>query len=301
MSRKGIILAAGLGTRLHPMTLAVNKQLIPVYDKPMIYYALWVLLEAGVKDVLLVTSAVDKESFIRLLGDGSRWGARVSYAVQVEPKGLVDAFMAAEDFIGGQPCMLILGDNIFYGPEFPEMLRKAAERRDGATVFGAIVKDPERFGVASFDAQGKVLTLEEKPRQPKSNCAVVGLYFYDGKVMDYARELRKQIPPDQEVSITDVNRLYMEKGTLNMQVFPEGFAWLDSGTHDSLLEASNYVAAVERREGRMICCPEEAAYRRGFLTAEQIREYGLADKNNNYGRYLTQLYSSIQKNPSERG
>lgn len=291
MARKGIILAAGLGTRLHPMTLAVNKQLIPVYDKPMIYYALWVLIKAGARDIMLVTSEVDRPSFERLLGDGSHFGIHMNYKVQKIPNGLVDAFMQTKDFVAGDPCVLILGDNIFYGPGFPAMLEKASAKTVGATVFGSIVPDPERFGVASFDENGKVLTLEEKPKKPKSNCAVVGLYFLDGKAMEYGSELRKIIPADQEVSITDVNRRYMEQGTLNLEVFPEGFAWLDSGTHDSLLEASNYVARVEREEGHMICCPEEAAYRAGYLPLEKLKEYGEADKNNNYGRYLTRLYN----------
>ncbi|MDY3868110.1 MAG: glucose-1-phosphate thymidylyltransferase RfbA [Pyramidobacter sp.] len=294
MSRKGVVLAAGLGTRLHPMTKAVNKQLIPVYDKPMIYYALWVLLEAGVRDIMLVTSEDARESFVRLLGDGSRWGARIVCAVQPEPKGLVDAFMHAEDFIAGDPSMLVLGDNMFYGEGLADMLHRAAARQEGATVFGARVKDPERFGVASFDANGRVLTLEEKPKQPKSDCAVVGLYFYDGRVMDYAKALRARTDADKEVSITDVNRMYMEQGALSLNVFPEGFAWLDSGTHDSLLEAANFVAETQRRLGRMICCPEEAAWRQGFISAQKLREYGAADANNIYGRYLTQLFESIQ-------
>lgn len=295
MARKGVILAAGLGTRLHPMTLAVNKQLVPVYDKPMIYYAIWVLIQGGVRDIMLVTSEVDKASFERLLGDGSHFGIHMEYAVQKVPNGLVDAFMHAEDFIGGEPSTLILGDNIFYGPGFDDMLAKAGARTDGATVFGCIVPDPERFGVASFDENGRVLTLEEKPKQPKSNCAVVGLYFFDNRVMDFARELRKEIPADQEVSITDVNRRYMEEGKLNLEVFPENFAWLDSGTHDSLLEASNYIAGVQHKLGKMVCCPEEAAFRAGLIDAETIRQYGIADKNNNYGKYLTQLYNESKK------
>ena len=295
MARKGVILAAGLGTRLHPMTLAVNKQLIPVYDKPMIYYAIWVLIKAGVRDIMLVTSEVDKNSFERLLGDGSRFGIHMHYTVQYVPNGLVDAFVQTEDFIAGDPCVLILGDNIFYGSGFPAMLSKASAQTDGATVFGANVPDPERFGVASFNEEGKVLTLEEKPAHPQSNCAVVGLYFFDGKVMQYARELRRQIPADREVSITDVNRVYMERGQLDLQVFPQGFAWLDSGTYDSLLEASNYVARVEREQDHMICCPEEAAYSAGFLALEKLREYGEADKNNNYGRYLMRLYHQFKK------
>ncbi len=295
MARKGVILAAGLGTRLHPITLAVNKQLVPVYDKPMVYYALWVLIKAGVRDVMIVSSPEARDSFEHLLGDGSHFGINMNYQVQEIPNGLVDAFMKAEDFIGGEPCVLILGDNIFYGPGFPALLEKASAKTSGATVFGSIVPDPERFGVASFDENGKVLTLEEKPKHPKSNCAVVGLYFFDGKVMDYARELRKVIPAEEEVSITDVNRLYMEQGELDLEVFPQGFAWLDSGTHDSLLEASNYMARMEREKGHMICCPEEAAFRAGFLGAEKLREYGEADKNNKYGQYLTRLYNETQK------
>ena len=291
MARKGIVLTAGLGTRLHPMTLAVNKQLIPVYNKPMIYYAIWVLIKAGCRDIMLITSEADKAGFERLLGDGSHFGVNIQYRIQYVPNGLVDAFMQAEEFIAGDPCMLILGDNIFYGPGFPAMLAKAAAKSEGATVFGSIVPDPERFGVAETDASGKVLSLEEKPKQPKSNTAVVGLYFFDGKVMQIAHELRKVIPADQEVSITDVNRRYMEAGQLDLQVFPAGFAWLDSGTYESLLEASNYVARVEREEGRIICCPEEAAFRAGFLPLEKLREYGEADKNNGYGQYMTRLYN----------
>ena len=291
MARKGIVLTAGLGTRLHPMTLAVNKQLIPVYNKPMIYYAIWVLIKAGCRDIMLITSEADKAGFERLLGDGSHFGVNIQYRIQYVPNGLVDAFMQAEEFIAGDPCMLILGDNIFYGPGFPAMLAKAAAKTEGATVFGSVVPDPERFGVAETDASGKVLSLEEKPKQPKSNTAVVGLYFFDGKVMQIAHELRKVIPADQEVSITDVNRRYMEAGQLDLQVFPAGFAWLDSGTYESLLEASNYVARVEREEGRIICCPEEAAFRAGFLPLEKLREYGEADKNNGYGQYMTRLYN----------
>jgi glucose-1-phosphate thymidylyltransferase len=291
MARKGIVLTAGLGTRLHPMTLAVNKQLIPVYNKPMIYYAIWVLIKAGCRDIMLITSEADKAGFERLLGDGSHFGVNIQYRIQYVPNGLVDAFMQAEEFIAGDPCMLILGDNIFYGPGFPAMLAKAAAKTEGATVFGSVVPDPERFGVAETDATGKVLSLEEKPKQPKSNTAVVGLYFFDGKVMQIAHELRKVIPADQEVSITDVNRRYMEAGQLDLQVFPAGFAWLDSGTYESLLEASNYVARVEREEGRIICCPEEAAFRAGFLPLEKLREYGEADKNNGYGQYMTRLYN----------
>jgi glucose-1-phosphate thymidylyltransferase len=295
MARKGVILTAGLGTRLHPITLAVNKQLIPIYDKPMIYYALWVLIKAGVRDVMIVSSEVDEPSFRRLFGDGSHFGLHMSYAVQKKPNGLVDAFLKAEDFLGGDPSVLILGDNVFYGPGFPALLQKASAKEQGATVFGSIVPDPERFGVAEFDKNGKVLSLEEKPAHPKSNCAVVGLYFFDGRVMEYARELRKVIPLDKEVSITDVNRRYMERGELDLEVFPQGFVWLDTGTHDSLLEASNYVAHTEREKGHMICCPEEAAYSAGWLDLERIREYSEADKNNNYGRALTKFYEEMKK------
>ncbi|MGI6074938.1 MAG: glucose-1-phosphate thymidylyltransferase RfbA [Pyramidobacter sp.] len=295
MARKGIILTAGLGTRLRPVTLAINKQLVPIYDKPMVYYPLWSLLKAGVRDILLVCSERDVPSFRSLLGDGSRFGIHVSYEVQRAPLGLVDAFMAAESFVAGDPCVLILGDNVFYGPGFPALLQKASARERGATVFGARVHDPERFGVAEVDEAGKVLSLEEKPSHPKSNCAVVGLYFFDGKVMDYAKELRRVIPPDREVSITDVNRRYMEQGELHLEVLPQGFVWLDTGTHDSLLEASNYVARVEREKGHMICCPEEAAYSEGWLDAEKIKEYGEADSNNIYGRYLTKFYNEIKK------
>lgn len=294
MARKGIILTAGLGTRLHPVTLAVNKQLIPIYDKPMVYYPLWALMKAGVRDILLVSSERDIPSFRNLLGDGSRLGIRVSYEVQRSPLGLVDAFMTAEDFVAGDPCVLILGDNVFYGPGFPALLQKASAAERGATVFGACVPDPERFGVAEVDETGKVVSLEEKPARPKSNCAVVGLYFFDGKVMDYARELRRATPADREVSITDVNRRYMERRELTLEVLPQGFVWLDTGTHDSLLEASNYVARVEREKGHMICCPEEAAYREGWLDAEKIRQYGEADSNNIYGRYLTKFYNEIK-------
>lgn len=295
MARKGVILAAGLGTRLHPMTLAVNKQLIPVYDKPMIYFAMWVLIKADVRDIMLVTSETDKDSFERLLGDGSRFGIHIHYTIQHAPKGLVDAFIQAEDFIAGDPSVLLLGDNIFYGSGFPAMLSRASAQTDGAAVFGAIVPDPERFGVASFNKEGKILTLEEKPVHPKSNCAVVGLYFFDGKVLQYARELCRQVPAGQKVSITDVNRVYMKQGKLDLHVFPQGFAWFDTGTYDSLLEASNYVARIEREQGHMICCPEEAAYSAGFLALEKLREYGEADKNNSYGRYLIKLYNQFKK------
>ncbi len=291
MARKGVIVAAGLGTRLHPITLAVNKQLVPVYDKPMVYYALWVLIKAGVRDVMLVSSPDARQSFERLLGDGSHFGINMNYAVQEVPNGLVDAFLKAKDFVAGDPSLLILGDNIFYGPGFPALLEKASAKTVGATVFGSMVPDPERFGVASFDEKGKVLSLEEKPKQPKSNCAVVGLYFYDNKVMDYSSELIKDVPAGEELSITDVNRRYMELGELDLEVFPQGFAWLDSGTHESLLESANYIARMEREKGHMICCPEEAAYRAGYLPLEKLREYGIADKNNKYGKYLTRLYN----------
>ncbi|MQM39252.1 Glucose-1-phosphate thymidylyltransferase 2 [wastewater metagenome] len=285
--RKGIILAGGSGTRLFPVTEAVSKQLLPVYDKPMIYYPLSVLMLTGIREVLIITTPRDKAAFQQLLGDGGHLGIHLEYATQTQPNGLAEAFIIGERFINGQPVCLVLGDNIFYGPDFSPKLIEANQRTHGATVFGYQVKDPERFGVAEFNRQGQVLSIEEKPRQPKSQYAVTGLYFYDGEVVDIA----KQVSPSRrgELEITDINRAYLEAGSLQIERLGRGFAWLDTGTHETLLEAAQFVETVERRQGFKIACLEEIAWRNGWLNARDLTTRAEQMPGNGYTRYLLSL------------
>ncbi|BCU63781.1 glucose-1-phosphate thymidylyltransferase 2 [Acinetobacter bouvetii DSM 14964 = CIP 107468] len=284
---KGIILAGGSGTRLYPITKGVSKQLLPIYDKPMIYYPLSVLMLAGIQDVLIITTPEDKDSFERLLGDGSQLGIRLQYAVQPSPDGLAQAFILGEEFIGGSNVCLVLGDNIFYGQGFTPMLKQAVARGQGATVFGYQVKDPERFGVVEFDEQHRAVSLEEKPKHPKSNFAVTGLYFYDNDVIEIAKQVK---PSDRgELEITTVNQMYLERGDLNVELLGRGFAWLDTGTHSSLLEAAQFVETLEKRQGYKVACLEEIAFNQGWLSKEQILAIGQSMSKNDYGQYLISL------------
>ena len=287
MSTKGIILAGGSGTRLHPITRAVSKQLLPVYDKPMIYYPLATLMLAGIREILVINTPHEQAMFQRLLGDGSQWGVDIHYAVQPSPDGLAQAFTIGRDFVDGQPSCLVLGDNIFYGHGFTERLKRAASREHGATVFGYWVKDPERYGVAEFDATGRVVGLEEKPAKPKSHYAVTGLYFYDARVCDYAASLKPS--PRGELEITDLNRCYLEDGSLHLEQLGRGFAWLDTGTHESLMEAGNYIETIENRQGLKVCCPEEIAYINGWINADQLAALAAPLAKTGYGQYLQQL------------
>jgi glucose-1-phosphate thymidylyltransferase len=287
MDRKGIILAGGAGTRLHPATLAVSKQLLPVFDKPMVYYPLTTLMLAGIRQVLVISTPQDTPRFEQLLGSGRQWGMDISYAVQPSPDGLAQAFPIGERFLGGAPSALVLGDNLFHGHDLPGLLRRAAERREGATAFAYHVQDPERYGVVEFGADGRAISLEEKPRAPKSNYAVTGLYFYDGHVVELAKGLRPS--PRGELEITDLNRLYMERGRLNVEVMGRGYAWLDTGTHESLLEAGQFIATLEHRQGLKIACPEEVAFRNGWIGRDDLEALAAPLSKSSYGRYLMQV------------
>ncbi|WPL17270.1 Glucose-1-phosphate thymidylyltransferase 2 [Thiorhodovibrio winogradskyi] len=290
MNRKGLILAGGAGTRLHPLTIPVSKQLMPVYDKPMIYYPLSVLMLAGIREILLITTPRDQSAFRTLLGDGSQWGLGLEYAAQPEPGGLAQAFLIGRDFIAGQPCCLILGDNIFYGGGLTPCLKSAAARASGATVFGYQVRDPERYGVAEFNAEGQVISLEEKPAKPKSQHAVTGLYFYDQQVCDIAAELRPS--PRGELEITDLNNRYLAAGALYLEKLGRGIAWLDTGTQESLLQAANFIQAIEQRQGLKICAPEEMAYLNRWIDADQLRALAEPLRKSGYGDYLLRLLPS---------
>ena len=287
MSRKGIILAGGSGTRLYPVTQVISKQLLPIYDKPMVYYPLTTLMLAGIRDILLISTPQDTPRFQELLGDGANWGLRLSYAVQPSPDGLAQAFLIGEKFINSAPSTLILGDNIFYGHDFSSQLKRAGARQDGATIFTYTVNDPERYGVAEFDDHGRVLSLEEKPAKPKSRYAVTGLYFYDKQVCELAASLKPS--PRGELEITDLNRLYLERGSLTCEVMGRGMAWLDTGTHESLLDAGQYIETIERRQGLKIACPEEVAYRQGWVSAAEIEALAKPMLKNNYGQYLLRM------------
>ena len=285
--RKGIILAGGSGTRLYPITQAISKQLLPVYDKPMVYYPLSVLMLAGIREVLVINTPHEQDLFKRLLGDGSQWGMRIEYAAQPSPDGLAQAFLIGREFLADSPSCLVLGDNIFYGHGLTELLQRANAREQGATVFGYRVRDPERYGVAEFDASGKVVGLEEKPAQPKSNYAVTGLYFYDARVCDFAENLKPS--PRGELEITDLNRCYLDDGSLQLEKMGRGYAWLDTGTHESLVEASTYIETIEKRQGLRVCCPEEIAFHNGWIDAAQLRALAQPLAKNGYGQYLLGL------------
>ena len=290
MINKGIILAGGSGTRLYPLTQVVSKQLMPLYDKPMIYYPLSTLLLAGIRDVFVITTPQDQPLFQELLKDGNQWGINITYGVQPRPEGLAQAFLIAKDFIGNEGCSLILGDNVFYGTELPDMMQTAQKRQEGATVFGYWVKDPQHYGVAEFDGNDKVVSVEEKPEQPKSHYAITGLYFYDKQVVDIAGSIK---PSHRgELEITDVNRVYLEQSQLSVERMSRGFAWLDTGSHDSLLDAANFIETIQKRQGLMVCCPEEIAFTKGWISTTDVEKLAHTLKKNEYGQYLTRMIAN---------